>query len=244
MEAKIALGAIWYVAFLFSTTLHEAAHAWAALRMGDPTAYHGGQVSLNPIPHVRREPFGMVIVPILVFSISGWMLGWASAPYDPAWADRHPKRAGLMALAGPSANLFLLVVSGVAIVAGLTAGLLAPGPMDDLAALVGAAGSGAAPGAGPSSGLDAGAAFLSILFVLNLILFLFNLLPLPPMDGSGALPLVMSDRLAIAYRQSLRHPGIALAGLLLAWWIFPYLFGPALAILVGILFGLAGGGLG
>lgn len=240
MEAKIALGAIWYVAFLFSTTLHEAAHAWAALRMGDPTAYHGGQVSLNPIPHVRREPFGMVLVPILVFAFSGWMLGWASAPYDPVWADRHPRRAGLMALAGPAANLFLLVVSSVAIVAGLSSGLLAPGPADDLAALVRSA----APGAGPVSGLDAGAAFLSILFVLNLILFLFNLLPLPPMDGSGALPLVMSDRLAIAYRQALRHPAIALAGLLLAWRVFPYLFGPALGVLIGLLFGLAGSGPG
>jgi len=236
VEAKLALGALWYVAFLFSTTLHEAAHAWAALRMGDPTAYHGGQVSLNPLPHVRREPFGMVIVPILVFSLSGWMLGWASAPYDPAWADRHPKRAGLMALAGPAANLFLLIVSSVAILVGIGGGWLAPTPGDTLSTLVQAG----APGAG----IEAGATFLSILFVLNLILFLFNLLPLPPMDGSGALPLVMSDRLAIAYRQSLRHPGIALAGLLLAWWVFPYLFGPALAILVGILFGLAGGGLG
>ena len=236
MEAKIALGAIWYVAFLFSTTLHEAAHAWAALRMGDPTAYHGGQVSLNPIPHVRREPFGMVLVPILVFAFSGWMLGWASAPYDPVWADRHPRRAGLMALAGPAANLFLLVVSSVAIVAGIASGLLARVPGDTLSTLV--------RSAAPGAGIEAGAAFLSILFVLNLILFLFNLLPLPPMDGSGALPLVMSDRLAIAYRQALRHPAIALAGLLLAWRVFPYLFGPALGVLVGLLFGLAGGGPG
>jgi Zn-dependent protease len=237
VEAKIALGALWYLAFLFSTTLHEAAHAWAALRMGDPTAYHGGQVSLNPLPHVRREPFGMVLVPILVFSLSGWMLGWASAPYDPEWADRQPKRAALMALAGPAANLSLLLLSSVAILAGIAAGLLAPVPGDTLATLVRAS----ELGGGPSSGLDAGATFLSILFVLNLILFLFNLLPLPPMDGSAALPLVMSDRLAIAYRQSLRHPGIALAGLLLAWWVFPYLFGPALAVLVGVLFGLGGG---
>jgi Zn-dependent protease len=236
VEAKIALGAIWYVAFLFSTTLHEAAHAWAALRMGDPTAYHGGQVSLNPIPHVRREPFGMVLVPILVFAFSGWMLGWASAPYDPVWADRHPRRAGLMALAGPAANLFLLVVASVAIVAGIVSGLLAPVPGDTLSTLV--------RSAAPGAGIEAGAAFLSILFVLNLILFLFNLLPLPPMDGSGALPLVMSDRLAIAYRQALRHPAIALAGLLLAWRVFPYLFGPALGVLVGLLFGLAGGGPG
>ncbi|HLE84458.1 MAG TPA: site-2 protease family protein [Thermoanaerobaculia bacterium] len=236
MVSTVALGLLWYLAFLLSTTLHEAAHAWAALRMGDPTAYHGGQVSLNPIPHIRREPFGMVLVPILVFALSGWMLGWASAPYDPEWADRHPKRSGLMALAGPAANLLLLVLSGAAIAAGIAGGLLAAGSGESLSTLFRSAEAGGAP--------EAVATFLSILFVLNLILFLFNLLPLPPMDGSGALPLVMSDRLAIAYRQSLRHPGIALAGLLLAWWVFPYLFFPVLGAAVGLLFGLAGGGPG
>jgi hypothetical protein len=58
------------------------------------------------------------------------------------------------------------------------------------------------------------------------------------MDGSGVLPLVMSDRLAVAYRQALRHPGIAMAGLLLAWWVFPYVFGPVLSVAVVLLYGL------
>lgn len=236
MESTVALGLLWYVAFLFSTTLHEAAHAWVALRLGDPTAYHGGQVSLNPLPHVRREPMGMVVVPILVFVLSlrtnwgPWMLGWASAPYDPVWANRHPKRSGLMALAGPSANLLLVVLSGVAIRLGVAAGAFAPTPgfSGGITGLVVPADPG---------GTGAGAAFVSILFSLNLILFLFNLLPLPPMDGSGVLPLVMSDRLAASYRQALRHPGIAMAGLLLAWWVFPYIFGPVLGLAVRVLYG-------
>ena len=58
--------------FVFSVTLHEAAHAWAAKLGGDLTAYHGGQVSIDPIPHMKREPFGMVILPILSVAISGW----------------------------------------------------------------------------------------------------------------------------------------------------------------------------
>ena len=58
-------GVVWYVVFLLSTTCHEAAHAWAAKLGGDLTAFHGGQVSLDPIPHIRREPFGMVIFPLL-----------------------------------------------------------------------------------------------------------------------------------------------------------------------------------
>ena len=69
-------GLFWLFAFLFSTTLHEAAHAYAALRGGDPTAYRGGQVSISPIPHIRREPIGMLVVPLItaisVPSMSSW----------------------------------------------------------------------------------------------------------------------------------------------------------------------------
>lgn len=233
MESTVALGALWYLAFLFSTTLHEAGHAWAALRMGDPTAYHGGQVSLNPVPHVRREPFGMVVVPILVFALSGWMLGWASAPYDPEWADRHPKRSGLMALAGPGANLLLVLVSGVLIRGGLAGGWLVRPELGD-ASFVELLGGLVASAPGQPEAL---ATLLSVFFGLNLILFLFNLFPLPPMDGSGALPLLMSDRLAIAYRQALRHPGIAMAGLLLAWWVFPWVLWPVLGVALRVLYG-------
>ena len=60
----LVLGVTWYVAFLFSLTLHEAAHALAAYKLGDPTAYHGGQVTLNPLPHMQREPFGTILVPL------------------------------------------------------------------------------------------------------------------------------------------------------------------------------------
>src|SRR5437763_13725039 len=82
-------GVMWYVVFLLSTTCHEAAHAWAASLGGDLTAFHGGQVSLDPLPHIRREPFGMVVFPILTYIASQWMMGWASAPYDPYWAQRR-----------------------------------------------------------------------------------------------------------------------------------------------------------
>ena len=101
------LGLAWFVAFIFSTSLHEAAHAWVGLRLGDPTAARGGQVSLNPLPHIRREPMGMIVVPLLsiIANHGSWMIGWASAPYDPIWAQQFPKRSALMSLAGPGANL-------------------------------------------------------------------------------------------------------------------------------------------
>ena len=82
-DFNLILGIAWYFIFVFSTTLHEAAHAFLAYKLGDRTAYLGGQLSLNPIPHIRREPIGMVIIPIITFVLGGWMIGWASVPFDP-----------------------------------------------------------------------------------------------------------------------------------------------------------------
>src|SRR5271155_4146749 len=118
----LILGVIWYIVFLFSTTCHEGAHSLAAKIGGDTTAFEGGQVTLNPIPHIRRSPFGMVVVPILSFALGGWMIGWASAPYDPHWQRSHPHRAAWMALAGPAANFTLMLLAAVAIRTGVAFG--------------------------------------------------------------------------------------------------------------------------
>src|SRR3989442_7187053 len=79
----IALGFIWYVAFLFSTTCHEAAHALAAKIGGDETAVAGGQGSLNPVPHIHRGTWGMVGFPILSLIVTGDPFGWGTAPDGP-----------------------------------------------------------------------------------------------------------------------------------------------------------------
>ena len=102
----LILGFAWYLVFIFSTVLHESAHALVSFRLGDTTAYQGGQVSLNPLPHMQREPVGTIFVPILSFVMTGfsWMIGWASAPYDALWAYEYPKRSALMALAGPASR--------------------------------------------------------------------------------------------------------------------------------------------
>src|SRR3989442_10352685 len=103
----LALGFIWYAVFLFSTTCHGAAHALAAKLGGDPTAFHGGQVTLNPIPHIRREPLGTVVAPILSYLLGGWMIGWASAPYDSTLQQGYPGLATWMALAVAPANFLV-----------------------------------------------------------------------------------------------------------------------------------------
>ena len=118
---------MWLVAFLFSTTCHEAAHSLAAKLGGDDTALKSGTVTLDPIPHIKRSPFGMLIVPILTYLLNdGMMIGWASAPYDPYWAQRHPKRAALMSAAGPAANFAIVLVTAAAIHIGMATGHFTP----------------------------------------------------------------------------------------------------------------------
>jgi Zn-dependent protease len=207
----IALGVIWYVAFLLSLTCHEAAHALAAKKAGDPTAHEAGQVTLNPVPHMRREPFGTILVPLITYAASGFMLGWASAPYDPSWQQRHPKRAAWMALAGPAANLLLVAISVAAIRIGIAAGAFQMPGAFNFSHMV------AAPGGGLAEGL---AKFLSILFSLNLMLGAFNLLPLPPLDGATAIGIFLSDKAALRFATLARSPMFSLIGLLVAWRVF------------------------
>jgi len=123
----LVYGFIWYVAFLFSTTCHEASHALAAKLGGDDTAERGGQVTLNPMPHIRREPWGMVVIPILAFLFANSMIGWASAPFNPEWERRYPRRAAWMALAGPAANFTLMLVAAILIRFGREYGWFARG---------------------------------------------------------------------------------------------------------------------
>lgn len=231
----LVLGVTWFVVFLFSTTLHEAGHAWAAYKLGDPTAYEGGQVSLNPLPHLQREPMGMILIPIITFATSHgqWMMGWASAPYNPMWAHRHPRRAALMAMAGPAGNFLLMLTAGLILRVGMGRGIYKPYP----SWILGFKFERLVEAVTPGGLAEAAIAPLSILFFLNLILFLFNLLPLPPLDGSAVLPAFMSNETAARYNAFLHQPMISLMGLLLAWKVFPYLFQPVLGIVLGLLYG-------
>jgi Zn-dependent protease len=225
---ELADGLIFYVVFLFSTTLHEAAHAWMAKRGGDLTAYRGGQVSLSPLPHIRREPFGMVILPIISVLISGWPFGFASAPYDPDWAMRYPKRAATMALGGPVANLILVLISGILLRILHTTGTFAPPESITFGHLATTEAGGLWP---------AFAFLLGAIFSLNLLLGTFNLLPVPPLDGSGLPPFFLSPANARSYQQFLwSTPAIGLIGIIIAWQVFHYLFDPIFLGAVNLLY--------
>ena len=192
---------MWYVVFLLSTTFHEAAHAFAAMKMGDLTAYENGQVTLNPFPHVKREPVGTIVVPIISFLIGGWMVGWASAPYNPEWAYKYPKKSAAMAAAGPMANFILIVVSAV------------------------------------NSGIYGGAAkILGIFFILNSILFLFNLIPVPPLDGSGILPMYLNEANGRKYMSKINSYAFEIVGIIIAWYLFDFIYSGLHTVLINLLY--------
>ncbi|MBN2313312.1 MAG: site-2 protease family protein [Sedimentisphaerales bacterium] len=228
---ELALGIIWYVALIVALTCHEAAHGFAALKLGDPTAYQQGQVTLDPVPHIRREPFGTVIVPILSYLIAGWMIGWASAPYDPYWVRTNRRKAAWMSLAGPAANLTLVILAGLAIRIGISAGVFQAPESVTFEQVTEAA----SPGLANSI-----AVVLSIFFSLNLILFVFNLIPLPPLDGSDVLLLFLSDSDAERYTEFVHNGNFRIIGLMIAWYMMDIILGPAHALALNILYPGAG----
>ncbi|HUL82693.1 MAG TPA: site-2 protease family protein [Gammaproteobacteria bacterium] len=152
---------------IFAITLHEVAHGLAAKRLGDPTAYMLGRLSLNPLKHV--DPMGTIIVPLAMYFLGGIVFGWAK-PVPVSFRNlRNPKRdMVLVAAAGPAANFAMAL--GWAVLAGLVNTLV--GRDDVLSAWV-------------VSNCNAG-------ILLNVGLGTFNLLPIPPLDGgrvlSGLLP--------------------------------------------------------
>jgi len=222
-----ALGSLvlWYPVLLFSLTVHEAAHAWAAKLGGDPTAYEAGQVTLNPMPHIKREFVGTVIVPLVSFLLSGWMIGWASAPFDWRWAGRYPKRAAWMSLAGPGANFALALIAGAVIRVGLWVGVFSAPTSLGFERIV------------AGQGLwDGVAVAMSIAFSLNVLLFVFNLLPAPPLDGSGALPLILPDRWIGRWQRLTRDPSVMFIGIFIAWSMAGRVFRPAWAGMLRLIY--------
>ena len=224
---NLSEGFLWYLAFLFSVVAHEASHAFVAMKLGDRTAYEGGQVSLDPFPHIRREPVGTVVVPIVSFLAGGWMIGWASAPYDPVWARRYPRRSALMSLAGPLSNLLLVLAAGLLIRLGMALDLFYAPDRISLAGVVAARQDGTLAGV---------ATLISIVFSLNLLLFAFNLMPFPPLDGSGIIPLFLGHDRAVAYMDFIHANHLAFIGLLIAWKMFDFVFDPVHLVFINLLY--------
>ena len=211
---EIGDAAAWYIAFVLSTTAHEASHALAAYLGGDPTAYEGGQVSLNPLPHMQREPIGMIVVPVLSALLTTWSFGWASTPYDPFWEQKHPRRAAWMAAAGPAANLLIAALCLAALRVGLEVGAFEAPDRVTSSFLVTAA----------TPFAENLGRFLGILLVLNSILCVFNLVPVPPLDGASAVGLFLSEENALRFKEALASGGLGSMLFLVVFLFFGRIF--------------------
>lgn len=169
---------------LFSLSFHESAHAWMANKLGDPTGKLLGRITLNPVPHI--DPFGTILLPLVMFMQVGAMGIFAYAkpvPYNP-YALRNPAAgSALIAAAGPASNLVL------AFLAAVTLGLLSPGGQITVPTL--------------------GHQLLMHLVTMNVLLAVFNLIPIPPLDG-GAVLVGLLPRGPSAALESVRPFGFAI----------------------------------
>src|SRR5262245_7543329 len=153
----------------------------------------------------------MLLIPVLTSLTQGWTMGWASAPYDRAWADRYPRRAALMALAGPLGNLAIAFAAFCILRAGLALGVFEAPSVVSVQHLV--------VNALPPDRLLAGdfiAEGLSVLLVLNVLLLVFNLLPFPPLDGASVLAIALPRGASRTLRAAIAMPGLSIMGIVAA----------------------------
>lgn len=172
--------AIWALPLIFAITLHEVAHGFVASLCGDQTARFSGRLSLNPIKHI--DPMGTVVVPLLMLMVTNFIFGWAKPVPVDARNMRHPRRdVALVALAGPVSNLLMAVFWGLIAKGGMLAEMSGNGWLGLPLVYMGGAG-----------------------IMINVVLAVLNLIPLPPLDGSRIITSILSPR--AAYQYSLIEP--------------------------------------
>ncbi len=188
---------LWLILLLPSIAFHEYMHGWAAYKLGDPTAKNAGRLTLNPIKHI--DPFGTLLLPVLLAMAGGPIFGYAKpVPVNPRYFKDIRLGDLLTGIAGPGANLALALFGATVF---------------HLASLM-------------TASLGIYAQWIGLIGLLlvqtNLVLMFFNLIPLPPLDGSSIVPMFLPDRLLHGwYRMQQYSFGI----LLLLMWGVPMLTG-------------------
>jgi Zn-dependent protease len=191
VHIDIAGAVLTFTALLLSLTFHEAAHAWSAEVLGDSTARRLGRVSLNPAVHV--DPIGTLLFPLIALLTNAPLLGWAKpVPVNTANLHGHWKRKYMaIAAAGPASNLVLAVIAMIGM------------------RLIGFEG-----GTNPTTSQIF--QFLSVLVQLNVLLAVFNMIPVPPLDGGNVLSGLLSGGAAQMFNAIRPYGMIILYGLLLS----------------------------
>ena len=187
------------LSFIPALVLHEVAHGFAAYKLGDPTAKRSGRLSLNPLKHI--DPFGTVILPIMMMLVNGPVFGYAKpVPYNPSYFEDPKLGDVIVGLAGPCANLAMAAVgAGVAwALYGVAPSLLS----NDLFYYF-------------------YIYFLPYFVLINLFLMFFNLLPIPPLDGSSIFALIIPRKYLPKYYSIQRY---AFPIFMLVIVVFPYVF--------------------
>ena len=188
------------LSFIPAIVLHEVSHGWVAFKLGDPTAKSQGRLSLNPLKHV--DPFGTVILPLILMVASGPIFGYAKpVPYNPRYFEDKRKGDLLVGLAGPAANLVMaLVGTGLAWLCywiALNNLALLQNPVFSVIFLT----------------------FIPLFILINLYLMFFNLLPIPPLDGSSIWAFILPEKFLPAYYTVERY---AMPILLILLIVLPY----------------------
>jgi Zn-dependent protease len=193
-----------FIVLLFSLTVHESAHAWTADRLGDPTARLLGRVSLNPIVHA--DPIGTVLFPLLAIIGGVPLIGWAKpVPVNVRRLRRQRRDYVLVAAAGPVSNLLL------AVAAALVLGVLPISPVT----------------LGQPNVSAPVASLLSRAIRINVLLAVFNMIPIPPLDGGNVLGGLLPQRLAVTFDRIRPYGFILLYALMLSGRLYDIVVPPS-----------------
>ena len=237
MDPDLVNGLLLYGVLVFSLVVHEAAHAVVAMLGGDKTAYFSGQVTLNPVPHMRREPFGTIILPLsILYMFNGTAtMGYAHAPIDPVWAYYNPRKAALMSAAGPISN-FILVLIAVLVLRTLYAS-------GEIVAVDTAAQFQfrfAPADFGQEGLLRATCRICGTFIFLNILLGILNLIPTPPLDGAGVLGGIFPNTAGRFYERLRMQPMVGLISVAVIFYLifnygYQYLLIPGFEIAVDMI---------
>jgi Zn-dependent protease len=225
LEHKVVDFLIQLAVILFAISFHESAHAWSALQFGDTTARDLGRISLNPIRHI--DPVGSILVPLLLYIFSGLIFGAAKPTPVNLRNTKNPRLANLVvSAAGPVSNFLL---AGVAIALFAIIRNVDPRAMSDLLE--------ALQGNRFAAGAMAPVTYVLFFFTMvNVMLGVFNLLPIPPLDGSGVLLSIGGSAVARAFI-AIRPFGFLILILLISTPVLGNIFRPIQHVVLRLVFG-------